>query len=332
MRQILNNAISQTKTLHPHNTMAQQLLVILGATGQQGGSVASFVLSSPSLSSRYKIRAITRDPTQPAAVALRAQGAEIVQADLDDPASLTRALAGAHTVFIATCTIYDAHAKAREVRQGKAAADAAVAAGAAYIIYSTEVHCEVLTHGRHVVPAYDSRGEVEAYIRRLPVKSAFFAPGAFMQNLVGYSAPRALGAEHPGVYAIANIFPGDVVFPWIDVVADTGRFVGAILADLEGFAGRTLYAASGLHSYDEVAAKMSALTGKTVRYVVVPEEVFRGFLPEMARGPVVSMFRFVEECGYYGEETERLVRETRAAVPGRLTSLDEFIVREVRLA
>ncbi len=311
--------------------MTQQLLVILGATGQQGGSVASFVLSTPSLSTRYKIRAITRDPTQPAAAALRAQGAEILQADLDDPAALTPALAGAHTVFITTRTIYDAHTKEREVRQGKAAADAAVAAGAEYIIYSTEVHCEVLTQGRHVVPAYDARGEVEAYIRGLPVKSAFFAPGAFMQNLTGMSAPRPLGGEYPGVYAIAGIFKGDAVFPWIDVVADTGRFVGAILADPEGFAGRTLYAASGLHSYDEVAAKMTALMGRTVRYVVVPEEAFRGFLPEMARGPVVSMFRFVEECGYYGEETERLVRETRAAVPGRLTSLDEFIVRNVRL-
>ncbi|KAG7294678.1 hypothetical protein NEMBOFW57_004756 [Staphylotrichum longicolle] len=308
-----------------------QLLVILGATGQQGGSLANFVLSDPALSVRYKVRGITRDPTQPAADALRMRGAEIVQGDLDKPGSLTAALAGAHAVFITTRTIYNDETKEREVRQGKAAADAAVAAGASYLIYSTEVHCEVVSRGRYRVPAYDSRGEVEAYIRTLPVQSAFYAPGAFMQNLAGMSAPRLVSAEQAEVYAIANIVSGDSVFPWIDVAADTGKFVGTILADPKRFAGKTLYAASGLHSYNEVVAKLSAQTGKTVKYVVVPEEVFQEYLPSPAREPVVNMFRFVAEYGYYGPETERLVRETRALVPYPLTTLDEFIAAHIKL-
>jgi hypothetical protein len=133
------------------------------------------------------------------------------------------------------------------------------------------------------------------------------------------------------VYAIANVFSGDCVFPWIDVAADTGKFVGTILADPERFAGETLYAASGLHSYNEVVAKIAAQTGKTVKYVVVPEEVFKGYLPPPAKEPVVSMFQFVAEYGYYGPETERRVRETRAVVPYPLTSLDEFIAANVRL-
>ncbi|KAK3307403.1 uncharacterized protein B0T15DRAFT_530126 [Chaetomium strumarium] len=309
-----------------------QLLVIFGATGQQGGSLANFVLSDPALSARYRIRGIARDVSKPAAEALRARGAEIVSADLEDPESLKTALAEADTIFITTRTIYDEQTKEREVRQGKNAADAAVAVGAKYVIYSTEVHCEVVTKGKYRVAAYDSRGEVEAYIRTLPIKSAFYAPGSFMQNLVTGMAPRPVGEDQPGVYAIANITPGDAPFPWIDVAADTGKFVGVILADPDKFNGKTLYAASEFRSYDEVAERISALTGKTVKYVVMPEEKFRSFLPVHAQEPIVNMFKFCAEYGYYGPGGERLVEETTAVIPHRLTTLDEYIKANIKLA
>ncbi|KAK3294395.1 uncharacterized protein B0H64DRAFT_418312 [Chaetomium fimeti] len=306
-----------------------QLLVIFGATGQQGGSLADFVLSDPTLSARYKVRGITRNPDQPSAAALRARGAEVVQADLDDAASLHRALAGAHSVFITTTTVYDAQTKEREVRHGKAAADAAVAAGARCLVYSSEVHPEALSAGRHRVPSFDSRGEVEAYIRALPVRSAFYAPGSFMQNLASLMAPRPVG---DGVYAIVNTMPGDRAIPWIDVVADTGRAVGAVLAEPERFAGKQLCVASGLFSFDEVVEKMSRATGKVVKYVRVSEEEFKTHLPEGARDPMVSMFRFIAEVGYYGPETERLVEETAALLPHPLVGLDEYIAANVTLA
>ncbi|GAB1313684.1 NmrA-like family domain-containing protein 1 [Madurella fahalii] len=308
-----------------------QLLAIFGTTGQQGGSVANFVLSDPGLSARYKVRGVTRNPSKPAAEALRARGAEVATADLDDPASLRAALAGAHTVFVATETIYDEQIKEREVRQGKAAADAAVAAGAQYIIYSTEVHCETVSNAKYVVPAYDSKAEVEAYIRTLPIKSAFFAPGTFMQNLWSEMAPRPVGPDQPGVYAITNIFSGSRVFPWIDIVADTGKFVGAILAEPDKFATKVVYASSCLYSLDQVAAKISAFTGKTVKYVAVPEHELRAHLPPGMQDSIINMFWFIDEFGYYGPETETLVQESMAATPYKLTSLDEFIATSVKL-
>ncbi|KAH6856172.1 hypothetical protein B0I37DRAFT_70059 [Chaetomium sp. MPI-CAGE-AT-0009] len=306
-----------------------QLLVIFGATGQQGGSLADFVLSDPTLSARYKVRGITRNLSQPAAAALRARGAEIVQADFDDADSLRSALAGAHTVFITTTTVLDAHAKEREVRQGKAAADAAVAAGARYLVYSSGAHAEVLSAGRHCVPAFDSRGEVEAYIRSLPVRSAFYAPGSFMQNLGGMMAPRPVPGG--GGYAIVNMMPGNRVVPWVDVVKDTGRVVGAVLAEPERFEGMQLRVAGGLYSFDEVVEKISRATGKVVKYVRVSEEEFGTYLPEGAREATVNMFRFIAESGYYGPETERLVKETTALLPHPLVELDEYIAANVKL-
>lgn len=78
--------------------MPIKLVVIIGITGNQGGSVAARFLQDPS----YRIRGLTRNPSSPRALALAAQGIEIVHADLDDVASLTAAFAGANLIFSVT--------------------------------------------------------------------------------------------------------------------------------------------------------------------------------------------------------------------------------------
>lgn len=84
-----------TTTTTPPN---KKLLVVIGATGNQGSSVARRFLLDP----RYSVRALTRNPSSPAALALSALGADVVAADLDDPASLRAAFAGANAIFSVT--------------------------------------------------------------------------------------------------------------------------------------------------------------------------------------------------------------------------------------
>jgi uncharacterized protein YbjT (DUF2867 family) len=71
-----------------------KIIVVTGATGQQGGATARHLLSSG-----WRVRALTRNPDQPKAQALLQAGAEVVQVDNDDRASLDRAFAGAYGVF-----------------------------------------------------------------------------------------------------------------------------------------------------------------------------------------------------------------------------------------
>jgi uncharacterized protein YbjT (DUF2867 family) len=62
------------------------LLVALGATGTQGGSVLSYFLSlSPS---PCALRGVTRDPSSPKSVSLASLGIEVVAGDYDNPSSL----------------------------------------------------------------------------------------------------------------------------------------------------------------------------------------------------------------------------------------------------
>lgn len=77
-----------------------KLIVITGATGNQGGSVAATFLGLHN----WKVRAITRNPNSAKAQALTAAGAEVVQVDLGDidTTALRTAFDGAHAIFLNT--------------------------------------------------------------------------------------------------------------------------------------------------------------------------------------------------------------------------------------
>lgn len=75
-----------------------KLLIVIGVTGNQGGSVARRFFQDPA----FKVRGLTRNPVSPAALELSKLGVEIVQADLDDVASLTAAFKDANLIFSVT--------------------------------------------------------------------------------------------------------------------------------------------------------------------------------------------------------------------------------------
>ena len=57
----------------------KKLLVVFGATGNQGGSVIRSILSDPVMANQFEIRAVTRDTSKPASIKLSQQGIEVVK-------------------------------------------------------------------------------------------------------------------------------------------------------------------------------------------------------------------------------------------------------------
>jgi len=123
-------------------------LVVFGVTGQQGASVATTVLKDAELSNVYSVRGVTRDASKPEARALESQGVEILRGNTDDRASIRQVFQGAHTVFAMTVSIYERGGAEREIAQGKAIADEAVAAGVQFLIYSVVPSPSKLTKGK----------------------------------------------------------------------------------------------------------------------------------------------------------------------------------------
>jgi uncharacterized protein YbjT (DUF2867 family) len=169
----------------------KKVLVVFGATAQQGGSLIRYVLDDPSLSALYHIRVVTRNPSQLSASKLKTDGVEVFQADADDPASLRRVMRGANITFAMTLPVFSAKdARDREITQGIAIADAAVVEGLGSIFFSTLPHVSKISSGKYQkVDHFDAKAEVENYMRGLPIRSIFYCPGWFMQNFNQHMLP-----------------------------------------------------------------------------------------------------------------------------------------------
>src|SRR5438876_12178195 len=104
---------------------SNRTILITGVTGNQGGAVAQALQSTG-----FHLCGLTRKPESERAAALARQGIEIVKGDLDDEATLRRALAGAWGVFGMQNTV-EAGVE-REEAQGKRLATLSRAAGVAH--------------------------------------------------------------------------------------------------------------------------------------------------------------------------------------------------------
>ena len=110
--------------------MSDRVVLISGATGQQGGATARALAGKG-----FKIRAMTRNPDGDAATALAATGAELVKADLDDEASLREALKGAWGAYVVQNT-WTAGVDGEEA-QGHRFAKLAKEAGVQHYVYAS---------------------------------------------------------------------------------------------------------------------------------------------------------------------------------------------------
>lgn len=300
-------------------------LAVFGATGQQGSSVVNHVLADPVLSKTYSIRAITRDTTSPSALSLTNRGVNVVQADVTDRASLESALSGVHTVFAMTTPSFAPNGYETELNAAKLIADVAVAKGVEYIIFSTLPSISQMSNGKYTKAFhFDAKAAAEEYIRSLPIKSAFFMPGFFMENFDGKALVPHPKAGGDG-YVISMPTSATTKLPLIDTIGDGGKFIGAILAEPDKYEGKTFTGASGLWDLEEIAAAMTKTSGKKVVYEEVSVEDFKKMVP-FGADVFVQTFKALEEYGYSGPETEADVAWAVANARGKLSSLEEFLV------
>ncbi len=277
------------------------VVLVTGAAGRQGGAVARLLLAC-----NWPVRALTRDPRKPAARRLAAAGAQIVKGDLNDAESLTPALKNVYAVF--SVQDFGEHGYKGEVRQGKTLADAARAHDIQHFIYSSAA----AANDRTGLPFFESKWEVEQYIRELCLPATILRPVAFMENF-----------EWPHIQA--GIRRGSLRLPLrsnkpIQLIAidDLALFVLMALKHPDEYLGQTLELASDELTMPEAAEVFSQIIGRSVRYYSVP--MFWARL--VARKQVVRTFAWLNEHGYRVD-----IGALRARFP-QLMTLDGWAVEK----
>lgn len=254
--------------------MAPKLtVVVIGATGKQGGAVARGLLERG-----HQVRAVTRQPDSTKAKELANAGATLVMASLEDTAALTKALEEATSLFAVTTPAEGTDA---ETRQGVSAANAAKAAGV-HLVFSS-----VGSANRHTgIPHFDSKYAVERHIATIGVNATILAPVYFMENL--YFAKEQLAK---GVYA-APIPPARQLAQV--AVADIGAVAVRVLEDGSRFAGKRFDIASDELTGNEVVVILSRVTGRPLTYQQIPLDVIRQRMGEDG----AKMYEWFDRVGY----------------------------------
>jgi uncharacterized protein YbjT (DUF2867 family) len=152
----------------------QRNILVTGATGQQGGSLARLLLQK-----KHKVHALTRNTQSTAAQDLRNRGAKILKGDLDDSDSLKRAVKDVQSIFLMGTPFEDG--TEGEIRRGKLMADIAKENNIDHIVYSSVANADKNTG----IPHFESKYKVEQHIKNLGIPYTIIGPAFFMENLLG---------------------------------------------------------------------------------------------------------------------------------------------------
>jgi uncharacterized protein YbjT (DUF2867 family) len=258
-----------------------KVIAVMGATGAQGGGLVRAILADPG--GGFSARAVTRDSTSDAAQELARLGAEVVEGDLDDPATIERAFSGAYGAFCVT--FFWEHMKPElEIVHAQTMADAAQTAGVQHLIWSTlddsrkhvpldDDRMPTLGDGKYKVPHYDGKAEADSVFAEAHVPVTNYLTSFNWENLIRFGMGPARGED--GVLALT--YPlGQSKLPGM-AEKDVGKIAYGIFKRGPEFIGKTVAVAGEKLSGAEMAAALADALGEEVRYNDVDPDVYRGF-------------------------------------------------------
>jgi len=253
--------------------VAERVILISGATGQQGGATARALAGQG-----FKIRALTRNPESDAAKALAATGAELVKGELDDEASLKAALTGAWGAYAVQNT-WTAGVEGEEA-QGHRFAKAARATGVQHFVYASVASADRQTG----IPHFDNKHRVEDTVRSLGFPSyAIIRPVFFMENL---PSPWFLNGDK----LVSALDPKTVL--QMIAVADIGQY-GALAFTDPRFKNLELDIAGDAVTLPQAAEILSGALGRPIDYLQIPMSEVRKNSEDFA-----LMLEWFDRVGY----------------------------------
>jgi len=258
----------------------KKIIAVTGATGAQGSGLVRAIMADRS--SRFTARALTRDPASDKARALAALGAEVVQADVDDAASLLRAFRGAHGAYCVT--FFWAHMKPeQELAEARNLAQAAKQAKVAHVVWSTLEDTRTLVPlsdnrmptlgGRYKVPHFDAKGEADGIFGELGVPTTFLVTSFYWDNLIHFGMGPKRGPDGD----LAITFPMGTARLAGIAAEDIGKCAYGVFKKGTDLIGRTIGIAGEYLTCAQMAAQLTKALGQPVRYHEITPETYRGF-------------------------------------------------------
>ncbi len=266
-------------------------VLVTGATGNVGSGVVRELRGRG-----VPVRAFVRDAAK--ATAMFGDGVEIVTGDFAHAASVRRAMDGVDAVFLACSN------QPCQVEFETGVIDAAREAGVRRIVKLSALGAEIGSP----VAFWDWHGRIEEHLRASGVPAVVLRPAFSMANLLGWAdqIKQTASLFVPAARArIAMIDPGDVA-------AVAAAALTAKTHDGQTF---TLTGPEPI-TFERVADELSAVAGRRVLFVAVPDEAARQAL--VGRGvPEFAAVQVVTIMGLLRQGAQDITTGTVRALTGR---------------
>lgn len=279
----------------------EKLILVIGATGQQGGAVVKALQKTA-----FAVRALVRphppaDPKSKKVKELEQQGVQIAIGDLSDFDSLVKAMDNAYGVFSVT-TFFQKGGVQKEEEQGKCAADAARKAGVQHFVYSSVGGAE----RNSGIPHFMSKWHVEQHIGAIGLPYTIIRPTTFMTNLQEVSAPLRFIA-----LSMSRVSNAEKPLQMI-AVQDIGNWVAHVFLHPEKYLSKAIEIAGDEVTFSQMINAYQMVYGTKPKSMWLPSFLF-------SRGDLGKMFAWLSQSGYQAD-----LKANREAIPD-LLAYEEFL-------
>ncbi|GBB92948.1 hypothetical protein RclHR1_02090012 [Rhizophagus clarus] len=281
------------------------LIVVTGATGAQGGSVANSLLAT----GNYRIRALTRNPNSDKAKKLASKGAEVFKCDISIRENIEKALSGADIAWLVT-NFWDPSICGTDVneeeRQGKLFTDVAKEKGLNWLIFSSLPETTIETGGKYPdVIQFAGKYHVEEYIKASGIpNSTFVYLGCYYQNLGSHIIPF-VPSENGVVELVIPFLEENDQLPAIDVNSDIGPLVAKIIEEgPDKWNGRQVPAAAENVTFKHFVDVLTKVTGKKHELKTLSDDEIAKSYSDVYNEQLKQMFKFNKDLGVFGKSDQ----------------------------
>lgn len=299
-------------------TEHKKIIAVIGSTGLQGGGLVRAILNDPT--SPFVVRALTRDPTKEAAVALSAAGANVMKFDMDGPVdAMAQALEGVYGLFVVT-NFWEHMDRAREMKQAQAVIQAGEKEGVQHYLWSTLEDTTLFFEqvppedrppkidGTYV-PFFDAKGQTNQFFPQ--AKTTIIYTSAYLEDFYNF------GWISDGVF-VANL--DSIKLPVI-AVEDIGKSVYGVLKAGDRYRGETVYLATDRLTGDEFMEIASEVVGVEYQYKMVDRDTYANKIMPL----VANMFEYMRQNPAYSAALDPV--QAHQLTGGDYTTVRDFFAR-----
>ncbi|MUG96646.1 NAD(P)H-binding protein [Scytonema sp. UIC 10036] len=279
-------------------------ILLIGVTGGTGTNVVKGFLEQ----GMTNLRAITRkiDLERPSLAKMNEAGVELVEANLDDEASLEVAFAGISAVYCHATSADSAQPDPQEVERAKRVARVAKKNNIRHFVYNSAGGADRNSGISHIEQKY----KVEQVLKEAGLPTTMLRACLFMEEFwKKYTRPSILKGVFP--FSIQPDKPMHLI-----TTKDMGRVAAYVMKNPSKYIGQDIELAGDVLTPKQMTEAFSKAQGIPVTYRETPSWIFLLLL----RKELFDLIQWYRTKGYQAD-----VQHLREEFPGLLTTFSEFL-------